>query len=166
MDAERQRISIRLGQINTWTEKAYQDKLEGTITAEHWKTLFSKRETERIRLQSQLETLNGNGRDVLMTAERILVLSQKFPDLWLSRNDDEKRGLVDFLYWNCTLDGATPSAAYKKPFSILAEGKKKKKRRALRDDFPINVALLEVVGRHAVYPFCATPLTRSIAASA
>ena len=122
VDAERQRIAIRLGQIKKWTEQAYQDKLEGTITVEHWKTLSSKWETEQIQLQSQLETLNGNGLDILFTAERILELSQKLPDLWLSRNNDQKRELVDLLYWNCTLDGATLSAAYRKPFSILAEG--------------------------------------------
>jgi len=129
VDAERQRIAMRLGQINTWTEKAYQDKLEGTITAEHWKTLSAKWETESIHLQSQLESLDGNGPDILFTAERILELSQKLPDLWLSRNNDEKRELVDFLYWNCTLDGANLSAAYKKPFSILAEGTQTQKWR-------------------------------------
>ncbi len=129
VDAERQRISMRLGQINTWTEKAYQDKLEGTITADHWKSLSAKWETERIHLQSQLESLNGNGPDILFTAERILELSQKLQDLWLSRNMDEKRELVDFLYWNCTLDGATLRAAYKKPFSILAEGTQTQKWR-------------------------------------
>lgn len=72
VDAERQRIATCLGQINTWTEQAYQDKLEGTITAEHWKTLSAKWETEQIELHSQLETLNGNGPDILFTAERKL----------------------------------------------------------------------------------------------
>ncbi|MFH1373306.1 MAG: zinc ribbon domain-containing protein [bacterium] len=127
--AERQRISVRLGQIDTWTEQAYQDKLENTITTEHWKTLSAKWEAEQIRLQSQLEALNGNGPDILYTAERILELSQKLPDLWLSRNNDEKRELVDLLYWNCSLAGATLSAAYKKPFSIIAEGTQTQKWR-------------------------------------
>ncbi len=129
VDAERQRILMRLGQINTWTEKAYQDRLVGNITAEHWKSLSAKWETERIHLQSQVESLAGNGPDVLFTAERILELSQKLPDLWLSRNSDEKRELVDLVYWNCALDGATLSAAYKKPFSILAEGTQTQKWR-------------------------------------
>lgn len=122
VDAERQRVALRLGQIKKWAEQAYQDKLESTITAGHWKTLSDKWETEQINLQSQLEALNGKGPDILFTAERVLELSQKLPGLWLSRNNDEKRELVDMLYWNCTLDGATLSAAYKKPFSILAEG--------------------------------------------
>ena len=97
-------------------------KLEGTITAEHWKTLSGKWEMEQVQLQSQMEALNGNGSDVLFTAERILELSQKLPDLWLSRNNDEKRVLVDLLYWNCRLDGASLCATYRKPFSIIAEG--------------------------------------------
>ena len=122
VDAERQRIAIRLGQIKTWTEQAYQDKLEGTITAEHWKTLSGKWEMEQVHLQSQMEALNGNGPDVLFTAKRILEFSQKLPNLWLSRNNDEKRVLVDLLYWNCRLDGASLSATYNKPFDILAEG--------------------------------------------
>ena len=136
VDAERQRIAIRIGQIKTWIQQAYQDKLEGTITAEHWKALSSKWDMEKTQLQSQLEALNGNGPDILFTAERILELSQELPDLWLSRNSDEKRELVDLLYWNCTLDGATLSAAYKKPFSIIAEGTQTQQWRALRDEFP------------------------------
>ena len=129
VDAERQRIAIRLGQIDTWTERAYQDRLEGTITAERWKIASSKWDAERIHLQSQLEALNGNGPDIIHTAGRILELSQNLPDLWLSRNNDEKRELVDLLYWNCSLDGLTLSAAYKKPFSILAEGTQTQKWR-------------------------------------
>ncbi len=140
VDAERQRIAISLGQIDTWMQQAYQDKLEGAITAEHWKTLSNKWETERIHLRSQLEALNGNGPDIIHTAGRILELSQKLPDLWLGRNNDEKRELVDTLYWNCTLDGATLSATYKKPFSILAEGTQTQKWRGLRDEF-INWAI-------------------------
>ncbi len=112
----------RLDTAKEWTEQAYQDKLEGTITAEHWRTLSGKWEMEQVQLQSRMEALNGNGPDVLFTAERILELSQKLPDLWLSRNNDEKRVLVDLLYWNCRLDGASLSATYNKPFDILAKG--------------------------------------------
>ena len=133
VDAERQRIAIRLGQIKTWTEQAYQDKLEGTIKVEHWKIVSTKWETENIQLQSQLSVLNGDGPDILFTAERILELSQKLPELWLSRNNDEKRDLVDLLYWNCSLNGATLSATYRTPFRIFAEGTQTQKWRGRRD---------------------------------
>ncbi|MCB2229881.1 recombinase family protein [bacterium] len=129
VEAERQRIQQRLGQIDNWIRKAYEDKLEGTITAEHWRDLSNRWETERIQLLSQLKVLDADSPNAIATAERVLELSQKLPDLWLSRNNYEKRELVELIYSNCTLDGATLSAAYKKPFSIIAEGTRTKKWR-------------------------------------
>jgi len=45
-EAERHRISIRLGQLNNWSEQAYVDKLEGSIPDHQWKSLSTSWESE------------------------------------------------------------------------------------------------------------------------
>ena len=132
---ERQRIATRLGQLDNWSNQSYLDKLEGAITTEKWKSVSTSWDAESIHLQAQLDALNGDGPDVILTAQRILELAQKLPTLWDSRNNNEKREVVDLLYWNCTLDGANLCATYNKPFSFIAEGTQTQKWRALRDEF-------------------------------
>jgi len=126
---EEKRIDLRLGQINKWSEQAYYDKLDGTISAEHWATLPHKWDTERIQLQAQLNTLQSDNANILPTAQRILELAQELPALWDRQSPFEKRKLVDLLYSNCQLDGASLSATYRKPFSFIAEGAQSQQKR-------------------------------------
>lgn len=45
---EQKRIDTRLGQINKWSEQAYMDKLDGTISAERWTGLSHRWDAERV----------------------------------------------------------------------------------------------------------------------
>ena len=129
IQAEQRRIQVRLSQLDTWSEKAYLDKLQGSISEDHWKRLSVNWDAERIQLQAQLDNLGSERPDVLFTAERILELAQKLPALWDKQNPFEKRKLVDLLYSNCQLDGASLSATYRKPFSLIAEGAQSQQKR-------------------------------------
>lgn len=132
---EQKRIVTRLGQINKWSEQAYLDKLDRTISAEQWTSLSHKWDAERIQLQGQLDMLQSDNANILPTAQRILELTQKLPALWDCRNNFGKRELVDLLYWNCSLDGASLSATYNKPFNIIAEGTQTQIWRATWDTY-------------------------------
>lgn len=126
---EQKRIDIRLGQINKWSEQAYLDKLDGTISAEHWTSLSHRWDAELIQLQAQQDMLHNDNANILPTAQRILELAQKLPALWYRQNPFEKRKLVDLLYSNCQLDGASLSATYRKPLSFIAEGAQSQQKR-------------------------------------
>jgi len=129
IEAEQLRIRKRLTQLDTWTEKAYMDRLEGLIADDQWKKLSVQWDAERVDLQSQLAQLDNENPDFMPTALSILELSQKLPALWDAQNNFEKRKLVDLLYSNSQLNGATLSLTYKKPFNYIAEGHQSQKKR-------------------------------------
>lgn len=119
---ERLRIQTRLGQLKKWSEQAYLDKLDGTITEDQWKVHVRTWDLEIAHLQTELVALNDNGAAIITTAEKILELAQKLPQLWVNQNSWEKRKLIDLVYSNCQLNGGSLSLTYRKPFSFIAEG--------------------------------------------
>ena len=133
IDSERLRLNTRIGQLSKWSEQAYLDKLDGSISKDQWKSLTSSWNSEKTRLTHQLGSIEQENKNIVPAAQRILELSQKLPTLWDRQNSFEKRKLVDLLYSNSTLDGATLSATYKKPFSFIAEGYQTQKWRGRRD---------------------------------
>jgi len=129
IESERARLEIRIKQLNAWLEKAYVDKLEGKISEDLWLTRSRDWETQKVQLSATLDNLQSGSGNFLPTAGRILELAQELPAIWVERNPFEKRQIVDLLYSNCTLDGATLSATYRKPFNYIAEGSQSKIKR-------------------------------------
>jgi len=120
-EARRSRIQARIGQLDSWSEKAYLDKLDGKIGEEQWSALTAKWNEERSGLRSQLRASIQQD-ELIYTAKELLELMEAIPALWNTRNDNQKREMIDLLYWNCQLDGSTLRATYRKPFSYIAEG--------------------------------------------
>lgn len=120
-EARRARIQARIGQLDTWTERAYLDKLDGKIGEDQWETLTAKWNAERSEFRSQLRASSQRD-ELIYTAKELLELMEAFPRLWDTRNTNEKREMVDLVYWNSLLDGATLRPTYRKPFSYIAEG--------------------------------------------
>lgn len=119
---QRRAFSMTLGRIKRWSEQAYIDKLEGKITEAQWLNMYRKWENESLELEAQLRALDSTGIQAGLTVNRVLELAQRLPDIWIKRNAEEKRQIVDLLYSNCQLEGATLRATYSKPFSYIAKG--------------------------------------------
>ncbi len=126
-------ISMRLGQVKRWNELAYIDKLDGKITETQWLSLYRKWESETLELEAQQRALESTGAHAGLTVNRILELAQKIPAIWVKRNNEEKRQIVDLLYSNCQLEGATLRASYRKPFSYIAKEPNFNIKRGRRD---------------------------------
>lgn len=129
VERDSSRIRAQLTQLDNWSEKAYIDKLEGRITEAQWQKLAQKWNHEKSRLRRLARDVSPQNDHVLPTAKRVLELMQVLPELWDSGNNWERRELVDLLYSNCLLDGATLCATYNNPFSIIAEGVQSQQKR-------------------------------------
>ena len=55
-------------------------------------------------------------------AARILELSQKAYSLYVNRNPDDQRELLDLLLSNSTLTGGKVESALRYPFDVIADG--------------------------------------------
>ena len=126
-------LTARLTQLRNWKEQSYVDKLEGEISEADWKSFTEKWDSEASSIQYSLDVSQRESSDIEMSVSRILELSQRLPELWDRRNNEEKRKLVDLLYSNCTLTGPSLSVTYRKPFSYIAEGNKTQDWLALVD---------------------------------
>ncbi len=72
----------------------------------------------------QLEAADRSRDERADMALCVFELSQNLADKWLTADHAEKRTLLDFLFLNLKLDGASLVPEMRKPFDMLAEGLK------------------------------------------
>jgi site-specific DNA recombinase len=87
---------------------------------------FNKKQTEfRDRLASimlQLEALNRTQDENAELLSRVFELSQTLTERWLTADYAEKRKILEIVWLNCRLVGASLCPVIRKPFDVLAEG--------------------------------------------
>lgn len=87
---------------------------------------FARKQTElRDRLASiilQREVLNRSRDENAELASRVFELSQTLRQQWLTADYAEKRTILEIVWLNCRLDGATLIPEARKPFDVLIEG--------------------------------------------
>jgi hypothetical protein len=87
---------------------------------------FARKHTElRDRLASiklQLDVLDRAHDETAELASKVFELSQTLRQQWLTADYDAKRRILEIVFLNCTLDGATLVPTIRKSFDVLAEG--------------------------------------------
>lgn len=87
---------------------------------------FARKHTEmRDRLASikpQVDVLDRSHDETAELAANVFELSQTLRQQWLTADYDAKRRILEIVFLNCTLDGATLVPTIRKPFDVLAEG--------------------------------------------
>lgn len=103
-------------------DAAYEDKLDKEITEEFWKRMTGEWRAAQLAVLASIEKHQGANQGYFEEGGRILDLASRAYDLWLQQPAEEKRKLLNLLLSNCTFDGETLRATYRKPFCWLAEG--------------------------------------------
>lgn len=87
---------------------------------------FAKKHTElRDRLASiklQLDAVDRNHDETAELAAKVFELSQTLRQQWLTADYAAKRRILEIVFLNYRLDGATLVPEMRKPFDVLAEG--------------------------------------------
>jgi site-specific DNA recombinase len=128
-----ERLQRRLDVVRNRLDQAYQDKLDGKITAEFWErkaavwqveeqgTLAAMREAESLRPERFLD------------AARILELANKAYFLYVKQPPQEKAKLLRMVLSNCQIDATNIYPTYRKPFDLIFQQTKNEVWRARRD---------------------------------
>lgn len=103
-------------------DRAYEDRLDGRIAEDFWARKSAEWRQQQIALRVAMERHENANRIYFEEGFRILDLAGRAYDLWLAQGAFEKRKLLDVVLSNCTFDGETLTATYRKPFCWLAEG--------------------------------------------
>lgn len=102
-------------------DKAYEDKLEGVITADYWERQSEmwRREQEEARASiAKHESANQSYFDLGI---ELLALARDAYDLFKVRSLPEKRQLLNLVASNLVVDGEKIWPSYRKPFDMLVK---------------------------------------------
>ncbi|MCZ6691380.1 MAG: recombinase family protein, partial [Planctomycetota bacterium] len=114
------RITKGIEKVKSRLNQAYLDKVDGNITEEFWAERSSEWQQEQSRLMAEMERLQAADGQYLDDGVRIIELSQRAQELYLTQPPAEKRKLLGLLLSNCTLKDDRIEATYRQPFDTLA----------------------------------------------
>lgn len=116
------KLTQEITQLQEWTDKAYQDKLNGVINEQYWVKVSNEWANRQATATDALRRHQSANKSYLDTGIKILEWSNKAYDMFKVRESHEKRLLLNCVLSNCTLDGKSVTPTYKKPFDILVKG--------------------------------------------
>jgi len=132
LDSQRDRIAFqqkseealrkRQTRIQGLLDKAYEDKLTGTISPDLWQRKSTEWQDELISIRQKLNAFENATADYYRLGMEILELANSAYGLYLKQEWDEKAKLLRMLLSNSTFVRGTLSPTYNKPFDILAKG--------------------------------------------
>jgi hypothetical protein len=115
-------LQQRYNRTQRMLDKAYEDKLAGSVSDELWKRKSAEWESELSDIRGQLQAHENANFQYYESGVQILELANQAYGLYLAHNRQEQRRLLDTLLLNCTFDRGTLYPTYRKPFDILAKG--------------------------------------------
>ena len=120
INAERSRLDARLTSIRNRMDKAYTDKLDGTIPVDFWERKMTDWRMEEQQVKMAIEGLShAEAGDRALDAERIFELANKAYSLYVSQDSTEKAKLLRMLFSNCSISDVSVTPTYRKPFDII-----------------------------------------------
>lgn len=122
-------LKSRQSRLQSMIDNAYEDKLNGTITAELWSRKSAEWEDELVSVRQELAALENASMDYYQLGVQILELANSAYDKYLKQSAEQKAQLVRTILSNSTFTRGTLCPTYKKPFDILAEGASFKSKR-------------------------------------
>jgi site-specific DNA recombinase len=103
-------------------DKAYEDKLRGTISEERWLEMDGRWSEKANALDAQMCLLESEEGPALDEAEIAFKLLQRIPALYFRQSHEERARFLKVLLSNSSLVGGKILPIYRKPFDLVAEG--------------------------------------------
>ncbi len=111
----------RQSRLQGMLDKAYEDKLSGTISDELWERKSAEWQEELVKIRQQLGALENASADYYEMGVRILELANSAYGKYLQQSPEGKAKLLRKVLSNSTFTRGTLCPTYKNPFDILAE---------------------------------------------
>lgn len=103
-------------------ERLYEDKLDGVIEEDFYKTKAQEYRREQVNIKSKLDNLHTADEEYYRTAESILKLCSKAPEIFQSSKVEAKRHLIKMVLSNPVINDGKLCSTIRKPFSYWAKG--------------------------------------------
>lgn len=114
-------IKSKLARIDSRLKVMYTDRLDGRITMDDYDKMAAEYKKEQQDLLLQLEDHTNANHDFLITANKLLSISQRAWEIFESSEAQEKTQLLNFLLQNFSLKGKKLLFELKTPFNGIVE---------------------------------------------
>jgi hypothetical protein len=105
---ERARLERELAALHSRMDAAYEDKLNGQISAEFWQRKQADWQAEELRINSLIAGLEeSRGSERVLDVQRTLELAQKAYFLYVTKNPAEQAELLKKVLLNCSVDAVS-----------------------------------------------------------
>ncbi|MDE2022008.1 MAG: recombinase family protein, partial [Patescibacteria group bacterium] len=118
---QRSELQSRYNVLGTRKEKLFDAKLDGEITAEHWKRKETEIDDERTAILKELEKIQSKEAKYYELWQNILDLALRAKEIYLKRSPDERRVLIAQLFSALRLKNGEMTYELKPPVRKLAE---------------------------------------------
>jgi site-specific DNA recombinase len=115
-------LERRRAAIQEKMDRAYEDLLDGKISEDLWQRKSADWRDQQVGIRAAMEDHERANACYFDEGFRILGLASRAHDLWLTQEQGERRKLLNLLLSNCSFDGESLRATYRKPFCWIAEG--------------------------------------------
>lgn len=126
---ERDRLESFKVKIKNDMKKAFQEKINGTIDDDFFKSIFSEYQEQLRSVENRLANLGDTFSGNYDLAQKAIELSYQAGSLYLKANTNQKRRLLKSLLSNCLLNDANLYPIYRAPFDILVNGMESNQKR-------------------------------------
>jgi hypothetical protein len=117
---ERGRLERELTALYGHMDAASTDKLDGRISPEFWQRKQADWQAEELRIKTLITGQEeANGKERLLSIQRILELAQAAYSLYLTRKPAEQAELLRSVLLNCSIDAVSLYPTYRKPFDMI-----------------------------------------------
>ena len=110
----------RYEMLQTYMDKAYDDKLAGDLTPNEWREKNEKWKREREETKVKIDSLDAMKDEYIENGVLLIELAQRTEFFYKSATPEEKRQLVEIISSNRVLKDGTIEITYRKPFDLLA----------------------------------------------
>ena len=110
----------RYEMLQTYMDKAYDDKLAGDLTPNEWREKNERWKQEREETKMKIDALDSAKDEYIENGVLLIELAQHSEILYKEATPEEKRQLVEIVSSNRVLKDGSIEITYRKPFDLLA----------------------------------------------
>lgn len=110
----------RYEMLQTYMDKAYDDKLAGDLDPEVWREKNEQWKRERQETKAKIDALDDAKDEYIENGVLLIELAQRSESVYKLATPEEKRQLVEIVSSNLVLKDGNIEITYRKPFDLLA----------------------------------------------
>ena len=114
-------LQARYKMLERHIDHAYEDKLNGTISENLWRTKNGQWLAQQDQIKREIDAIGDNKQEAVKRGVALIELAQKFETIYENGTPEEKRQLVEFVSSNHVLKNGSIEYKYESPFDLLVK---------------------------------------------